>query len=105
MWKPCPGRRRGSNESGTPMLHQDRLLPSVLAWWMLSPTCRWRPGGCSGCWPIRVDAGQRTSNPKVFAAGDVSDAPQYVYVAAATGRAAALNALGGTERVDYAGLP
>lgn len=54
---------------------------------------------------ITVDAGQQTSNPKVWAAGDVSGAPQYVYVAAATGRVAAVNALGGTAQVDYTGLP
>jgi len=54
---------------------------------------------------VLVDVDQRTSNPAVFAAGDVSGAPQYVYVAAATGRAAAVNALGGSERVDYTGLP
>ncbi len=54
---------------------------------------------------VIVDAEQRTSNPRVFAAGDVSGAPQYVYVAAAAGKAAAINALGGTDRVDYTGLP
>jgi len=54
---------------------------------------------------ISVDAEQRTSNPRVFAAGDVSGAPQYVYVAAATGKVAAINALGGCDRVDYVGLP
>ncbi len=42
---------------------------------------------------IAIDEHQRTSNPRVFAAGDVSGAPQYVYVAAAAGRVAALNAL------------
>ena len=59
---------------------------------------------------VVVDQTQRTSNPRVWAAGDVSGAPQYVYAAAAGGRAAALNAL--TEdryppaaRVDYAGFP
>ena len=31
---------------------------------------------------IVVDAAQRTTNPRVFAAGDVAGAPQYVYVAA-----------------------
>lgn len=41
----------------------------------------------------------------MFAAGDVSGAPQYVYVAAQTGRTAAINALGGEDRVDYTGLP
>ncbi len=48
---------------------------------------------------------QATSNPRIWAAGDVSGAPQYVYVAARTGHAAAANALGGDDRVDYTGLP
>ena len=58
---------------------------------------------------VRVDEHQRTSNPRVYAAGDVSGAPQYVYVAAASGWVAARNALAGTaarlDRVDYLGLP
>lgn len=58
---------------------------------------------------VTVDDAQRTANPRVYAAGDVTGAPQYVYVAAATGRAAAVNALatGGARpaRVDYTGLP
>ncbi len=54
---------------------------------------------------VVVDAHQRTSNPRVFAAGDVSGAPQYVYVAAQTGHAAAAGALGEPATVDYLGLP
>ncbi|GAC1322777.1 MAG: mercury(II) reductase [Mycobacteriales bacterium] len=54
---------------------------------------------------IVVDDQQRTSNPRVFAAGDVTGGPQYVYVAAAQGRVAAANAFGSTDTVDYAGLP
>jgi mercuric reductase len=54
---------------------------------------------------IIVDEEQRTTNPAVFAAGDVTDVPQYVYVAARTGNIAARNALGHSERVDYTGLP
>ncbi len=54
---------------------------------------------------VVVDAHQRTSNPRVFAAGDVSGAPQYVYVAARTGHAAAAHALGDPTTVDYRGLP
>lgn len=42
---------------------------------------------------VVVDGQQRTSNPRVFAAGDVTGGPQYVYVAAATGRVAARNAV------------
>jgi mercuric reductase len=54
---------------------------------------------------VTVDDRQATSNPRVWAAGDVSGAPQYVYAAARTGKAAAVNALGGQDRVDWAGLP
>jgi len=54
---------------------------------------------------IIVDEAQRTSNPRVFAAGDVTGGPQYVYVAAAQGRVAAANAFGASDSVDYTGLP
>lgn len=59
---------------------------------------------------VVVDEYQRTSNPRIYAAGDVSGAPQYVYVAAAGGRVAALNALRDDScapqaQVDYTGLP
>ncbi len=54
---------------------------------------------------ISVDDQQRTANPQVFAAGDVTGGPQYVYVAAAQGRVAAANAFGASDRVDYTGLP
>jgi mercuric reductase len=54
---------------------------------------------------VTVDAHQRTSNPRIFAAGDVSGAPQYVYVAAQTGHVAAASALGEPAVVDYRGLP
>ena len=54
---------------------------------------------------IVVDSNQRTTNPRVFAAGDVSGAPQYVYVAAQTGHVAAAGALGEPSTVDYRGLP
>lgn len=54
---------------------------------------------------LRVDDYLRTTNPRVFAAGDVSGAPQFVYVAAGTGRLAAAGALGDPHPVDYRGLP
>ncbi|MEU4361955.1 mercury(II) reductase [Promicromonospora sp. NPDC023987] len=58
---------------------------------------------------VVVDETQRTTNSRVYGAGDVTGGPQYVYVAAATGRVAALNALASSERrptrVDYRGLP
>lgn len=55
---------------------------------------------------VAVDPTLRTSNPRVFAAGDVTPAPQFVYVAAAMGAAAAENALTNGERtIDYSALP
>ena len=54
---------------------------------------------------VTVDDHQRTSNDRIWAAGDVSGAPQYVYVAAQTGHVAAANALGADQTVDYRGLP
>jgi len=54
---------------------------------------------------IVVDHRQQTTNPGIFAAGDVTGGPHYVYVAAAQGRVAAVNAFGGDTRVDYTGIP
>jgi len=55
---------------------------------------------------ILVDAGQRTNVPSIYAAGDVTVQPRFVYVAAAAGAAAAENALGsGGERLDFSALP
>ncbi len=55
---------------------------------------------------IRTDETQRTTNPRVYAAGDCTAAPQFVYVAAAQGAVAARNALrDGEERLDYTALP
>ena len=55
---------------------------------------------------VVVDDELRTSNPAVLAAGDVTGAPQHVYVAAAQGNLAAENALSGAHgRIDYIGMP
>ncbi|MGH2805610.1 MAG: dihydrolipoyl dehydrogenase family protein, partial [Thermoleophilaceae bacterium] len=55
---------------------------------------------------VVVDEQQRTSVPSIWAAGDVTSQPQFVYVAAAGGAAAAENALGaGGERLGFAALP
>jgi mercuric reductase len=53
-----------------------------------------------------LDETLRTSNSNVFAAGDVTGAPQFVYVAAAQGTLAAENAIGDARReMDYTALP
>jgi mercuric reductase len=55
---------------------------------------------------VIVDAEQRTSVPSIYAAGDVTAQPRFVYVAAAAGAAAAENALGeGGEELDLSALP
>jgi mercuric reductase len=55
---------------------------------------------------VVTDARQRAGNPRIWAAGDVTGGPPYVYTAAAQGAAAAANALFGAEReVDYTALP
>jgi mercuric reductase len=54
---------------------------------------------------IVVDEYLRTNNPKVFAVGDVTLGPQFVYVAAHEGAVAAENALGGSRAVDLRAVP
>jgi mercuric reductase len=55
---------------------------------------------------IMVDEHLRTTNPRIWAAGDVTGVPQFVYVAARHGEIASDNALTGADRtVDYTHLP
>lgn len=55
---------------------------------------------------VVVDATMRTSNRGIWAAGDVTGGPQYVYVAAAQGALAARNALSdGDEHFDDRAIP
>jgi mercuric reductase len=55
---------------------------------------------------IVIDDQHRTSVPSIWAAGDVTNQPQFVYVAAAGGAAAAENAVGsGPARLDFRALP
>ncbi len=54
---------------------------------------------------IIVDQTMRTSAPHIYAAGDCTDKPQFVYVAAASGTRAAINMTGGEARLDLATMP
>ncbi len=54
---------------------------------------------------IIVDKAMRTSNPRVYAAGDCTDQPKFVYVAAAAGTRAAINMTGGMAALDLSAMP
>ena len=54
---------------------------------------------------IVVDAHLRTSVTHIYAAGDCTDQPQFVYVAAAAGTRAAINMTGGEAVLDLASMP
>ena len=54
---------------------------------------------------VVVDDGMRTNAPDIYAAGDCTDQPQFVYVAAAAGTRAAMNMTGGQARLDLTAMP
>lgn len=54
---------------------------------------------------IVVDDHLRTSAPHIYAAGDCTNAPQFVYVAAAAGTRAAINMTGGDAALDLSVVP
>nr|WP_298394145.1 mercury(II) reductase [uncultured Azonexus sp.] len=54
---------------------------------------------------IVIDRAMRTSFPDIYAAGDCTDQPQFVYVAAAAGTRAAINMTSGSAELDLTVLP
>ncbi|BAO45071.1 mercury(II) reductase [Thiolapillus brandeum] len=54
---------------------------------------------------IVIDDHMRTSVEHIYAAGDCTDQPQYVYVAAAAGTRAAINMTGGDAALDLTAMP
>jgi mercuric reductase len=54
---------------------------------------------------VIVDDHMRTSVPHIYAAGDCTSQPQFVYVAAAAGTRAAINMLGGEAALDLSAMP
>ena len=54
---------------------------------------------------IQVDGQLQTTVPGVYAAGDCTDQPQFVYVAAAGGSRAAVNMTGGEAKLDLSAMP
>ncbi|WP_202214560.1 mercury(II) reductase [Methylacidimicrobium sp. AP8] len=60
---------------------------------------------CNPQGAIIVDASMRTSVPGIYAAGDCTDQPQFVYVAAAAGTRAAIHMTGGDASLDLTAMP
>jgi mercuric reductase len=54
---------------------------------------------------VVVDDHMRTSAPNIYAAGDCTAQPQFVYVAAAAGTRAAINMTGGDAALDLSTMP
>lgn len=54
---------------------------------------------------IVIDKGMRSSAANIYAAGDCTDQPQFVYVAAAAGTRAAINMTGGDATLDLSAMP
>ncbi len=54
---------------------------------------------------IKVDTGCKTNIEHIYAAGDCSTMPQFVYVAAAAGTRAAINMTGGEAKLDLTSMP
>jgi len=54
---------------------------------------------------VIIDEHMRTSVAHIYAAGDCTDQPQYVYVAAAAGTRAARNMMGGDAVLDLSAMP
>ena len=54
---------------------------------------------------VVVDEHLRTSTPNIYAGGDCTNQPQFVYVAAAAGTRAAINMMGGEATLDLTAMP
>ena len=54
---------------------------------------------------ITIDASMRTNVAHIYAVGDCTDKPQFVYVAAAGGTRAAINMTGGKATLDLSTMP
>lgn len=87
-------------------LHADQLLvatgrvPNTTDLGLSSVGVETVPGG-----DIVVDDHLRTSQPDIYAVGDCTTLPQYVYVAAAAGTRAGRNMTGGDSSLDLSILP
>ena len=98
--------RQFTIDLGTEQLTADRLLVATGR----TPNTRdmqlERAGvGLDSTGAVKVDDHLRTSAQNIYAAGDCTTQPEYVYVAAAAGTRAATNMLGGDARLDLSIVP
>jgi len=93
-------------DTGTETLVGDRLLvatgrrPNT---WRLDLEKAGVATDASGA--VQVDAQLRTSIGHIYSAGDCTNLPEYVYVAAAAGTRAAVNMTGGNTQLDLSVVP
>ncbi len=98
--------RRFTVSAGQHTIEGDRLLiatgrtPSTAGLNLTAAGVRTDSSGA-----ILVDEQLRTSAPDIYAGGDCTTLPEYVYVAAAAGTRAAVNMTGGEERLDLSIVP
>lgn len=93
-------------ETNHGLLHGDRLLVAVGRTPNTDDIGLEALGvGCEPSGAIRVDSQLRTNVPNIFAAGDCSTMPNFVYVAAAAGTRAATNMTGGVANLDLSAMP
>jgi len=102
----CRWKARGASSAGMPlplsMTRISRLPPASNSTVMREAPASIEFSNNS----LTTDAGLSTTNPSVWAAGDVTGNPQFVYVAAASGNIAAGNALGAPGReLDLRTMP
>ena len=91
---------------GSEILHGDRLLvatgrkPNTNGMNLDSAGVNTDASGA-----VIIDDHMRTSVPHIYAAGDCTNQPQFVYVAAAAGTRAAINMTGGDAALDLSAMP
>ncbi len=92
--------RRTANCAPTSCWSPPAARPTHASWHWMRRASRSPPQGA-----IVIDPGMRTSVEHIYAAGDCTDQPQFVYVAAAAGTRAAINMTGGDAALNLTAMP
>ncbi len=91
--------RRTANCAPTSCWSPPAARPTHASWHWMRRASR-PPQGA-----IVIDPGMRTSVEHIYAVGDCTDQPQFVYVAAAAGTRAAINMTGGDAALNLTAMP